>query len=411
MPKTDSTDIWGVHSPVVQWLAVVCLVGWIGYAALGKTVFGQTRWPDGMVDYRLIYDFSHSIVTTKTYSAKHSYPPPAIAFHYATAQWSYPVAAGVYLALNIVATLGCCAILASLIRPGGKVGTGVAVLLAFVAAAQAFTWELRSQNCNAFFLLALLGAVWCLDRGHTAPAGLLLAFSFSLKLFSVLVIPYLLWRREGRAFAWTLVGIALFWVAVPLALFGAEGIGPVYASWWNQIASASRGQADLTHPILISLHNAAHVLTGGSEAGIAAIIRSTQIIWVMVGLTAMWLAVRRDNSEATALGWLTDVGLLTLGPLATSPYLEVYHLVGLMCPAAVLTHVAADGRQSRRLRLTAAIAFWAAIALAAAPTPWRYRGAWTNAQLLLITTGAVAVCGLRRPTRVIEEAVDLRQAA
>ena len=61
--------------------SLLLVVFWIGYAALGKNVFGKTPWPQSIVDFRLLYDYSKQIAAHQTYPPKHAYPPSAVALH------------------------------------------------------------------------------------------------------------------------------------------------------------------------------------------------------------------------------------------------------------------------------------------------------------------------------------------
>ena len=98
----------------------------------------------------------------------------------------------------------------------------------------------------------LLGAL-ALHRRRDGPAGFWLALAFSLKLFSVLVLAYLLFKGRWRAFAWSLLFVAVFWLALPALDFGVGGACGVYEGWLGQLTHAASHQANADHPILTSL--------------------------------------------------------------------------------------------------------------------------------------------------------------
>src|SRR5262249_8469043 len=129
-------------------------------------------------------------------------------------------------------------------------GEYVLLLLAHLSCATFFQWDLRSANCNLVFLAALLLGVEALHRGRDRGAGFWLALCFSLKLFSALVLAYLLFKRRWRAAAWALAFVGVFWLLLPMAVF-ADPWG-VYQEWLTQLSQAA-GHPGGDHPILTSL--------------------------------------------------------------------------------------------------------------------------------------------------------------
>ena len=248
--------------------ALVCLVGWVGYDALGTNVFGSRPWPDTMVDYHILHEQSSYLVTHKTYmpgGAEYAYPPSAAILHYAVAGFPIAVAAAMWLTLTIVSALAIWWLLARMLELEQSPIGGVLVLLAYGSSCYFFQWDLRSQNCNLIFLAAVLLGTCCLSRGRSGGAGFWLALSFSLKLFSILLIPYLLWRGWWRSFLWTLAFLGLFWGVLPALVFGVDGMQVLYADWLGQMAHVSKDGADWNHPILISLNKEKHAPTRDYE--------------------------------------------------------------------------------------------------------------------------------------------------
>jgi Glycosyltransferase family 87 len=388
---------------VADGLALLAVIGWLGYAALGTNVFGKKPWPDAVVDYRLLYEYSRQIVEQQTYPEKHAYPPPAILFHYATAQLSFPVSAGLYLAVTIAAAFACWWILLRMLRLNGRPGSFVLVLVALTASSSSFSWDLKSQNCNVIFLLAVLVGANFLASGRALGAGFWLAFSFSLKLFSVLLIPYLLWRGDRRALLWTMAFMAMLWVVLPACVFGWTGAIEVYGSWLEQMNAVSTSHVDASHPVLISLLNSADWLSGHDVQATSLIVNSFRIVWLVVCLAGLIASRLRIDVPGDAFGLLADISVLILAPIAVSPYLEPYHTVPFAIPALLLLHAATDIRQHTGLRLLAVLLFASIVVLSALPAPWEIRGLTVNLKLLVGTGGVVAVAWLRRPREVIQK--------
>ena len=121
----------------------------------------------------------------------------------------------------------------------------------------AIEWDLRAHNNNLIYLaLVMLG----LTTRRTWVAAVLLAVTANLKLYSGILIPGLLWRREVRlAIATGLIAVALA-VALPLLAFGPAQALKLSGSWINEIlytvSDAGRSHAPL------SLHKTAAALLG-----------------------------------------------------------------------------------------------------------------------------------------------------
>jgi hypothetical protein len=380
----------------VNTIALLGLAGWVGYDAMGTNVFGSGHWPDTMVDYHILYEVSRQIVQTHTSPPAFPYPPPAVVFLYASAVFPFIVSAAVWMAVTIAAALASCWILVQLLDVPRMQFWGVPLLLAYGSASYFFQWDLRSQNCNLIFLTAVLAGVWCLHRERPAAAGFCIAFSFSLKLLSLFVIPYLLWSGRRKAFAWTCVFLAVFWVALPPLMFGVEGSRVVYADWLGRFRHAVTLAPNADHPILISLHRSAARLADGDPRVAGLILNAFRALWIGIVAAGWWVSRRR--TVADAFGLLADVSLLVLAPVAVSPYLEPYHVVAFIVPALLLVLTALDADQAVRLRVLAALVFAASIGVAWIPAEWELRGLIVNLKLFLGVGGMTLIAALRRPT-------------
>lgn len=380
----------------VNGVALLGLCGWLGYDVLGKSVFGAAPWPGSLVDYAIIYEQSRRIVETGTYPPVHPYPPSAVLLHYAAAQFPYPVSAALWMVLTTSAAVGCCWALVRMLDLRRVRGWAVLVLLAYASASYFIQWDLRAQNCNLIFLAALLLALLGLYGGRPRAAGFWLALSVSLKLFSILLIPYLFWTGRRSAFAWTLAFLAAFWLLLPAAVLGVGGSWNVYGQWSERLWHAANSGADATHPILISLSRSAAWLAPGDPIGAKLIINAIRLLWLAV-CSAAWARSRlHREARDDAFGLLADAGALTLAPIAVSPYLEPYHAVGFLIPALLLLYAAADGKQPARLRLLAAIIFGLSSLMEWVPAGWELRGLVVNLKLL-VGVGGVSLIAWQRP--------------
>jgi hypothetical protein len=376
-------------------VAVAALAAWLAYDLTCRTVFSPVPWPDSVVDYRIMYDSSRAVWETHRYPPGYPYPPPAVAAHAATSALPFPAAAGGWLALTGLAAAACYASLARTLRLAARPGALVVLPLAYAAGAYYAQWDMRSVNCNLVVLAAVLFGASALTRGRDVAAGFWFAAAVALKFLPVLLLPYLLWVRRGRAFGWGLAWSAVFWVGVPLAAFGPGGFGSVYAGWVGELTTAVDPGQIHHHPILISVGKAAAHVAGEGTAGARAVVLGVGAAWVVIGLVGA-VACRRRNDTRSGAGVLTDVGLLVLGPAAVSPYLEAYHLVAACVPAAVVLAASTDPARRWWVRgLLFGVAAAAAV-LVTVRGPWPVRGLVVNAQALMLCAAAVWATWPRR---------------
>ncbi|MBY0457721.1 MAG: DUF2029 domain-containing protein [Gemmataceae bacterium] len=211
-------------------VAAVGLVGWLLFDLTARTLFGSTPWPQSAVDYRILYDASRQVVETRRYPAGYPYPPPVAVLHAASAQFPFAGSAALWLALTGAAAVGGYLALARAL--GLTRGPGLLILLplAHAVVAYYFQWDMRSLNCNLIVLATVVFGCSALARQREGAAGFWFALAVALKVFPVLVLPYLAWTRRWRACAWAIGASALLWVGLPLAAFGA-GSGDVYVGW------------------------------------------------------------------------------------------------------------------------------------------------------------------------------------
>jgi hypothetical protein len=377
----------------VDAVAVVGLLGWLAFDLTARTLFGAVAWPDSVVDYHILYDASRYVADTHRYPTAYPYPypPPAAAVQAASAVLPFGAAAAVWLALTGCAAAASYFALARTLGLPRRPGALAALPLAHLAVAYYFQWDMRSVNCNLIVLAAVLFGCAALAAGRDAAAGFWFAAGVALKVFPVLVLPYLAWRKRWRALAWGVAFSAAFWGAVPLAAFGS-GFADVYAGWAGELTRAA-DPAQQTHPILISLNKAAAHLAAGTAVPARVVVWAVCVLWVAVGLGGA--AASRSSRPRDGFAALAHVSLLVLGPVAVNPYLEPYHLVPLAVPAVLVLAAALDGTQRAGVRVVAAVGFVLGLAILKASSPWALRGLLVNAQALVLCGAAVWVSWAR----------------
>jgi hypothetical protein len=185
----------------------------------------------------------------------------------------------------------------------------------------------------------------------------------------------------------------VFWVVAPFAVFGSAVVD-VYRSWLGEIMRAAA--PDITgHAILISLWKAVEFIGRTDARGATAIVVAVLACWIVLGVLAAIGALKAgpDRSHQALLG---DVAILLLGPAALSTYLEPYHVVGMVVPAAVVAYNALDRSVDVRSRLGAALALL--VATFSLPfSSFEMRGLAVNGAALVLCWAAFILARGRGP--------------
>jgi hypothetical protein len=317
----------------VDIVAVVVLALWLAIDHLSKPLFGQAGWPASAVDYAIIYDASRFVVANHSYPQFFPYPPAAVVL--LAVATLFP--AKVSFAIWLVVVGGAAAVsywsIARIL--GLRFGSGLmpVLVLAQVASAYAIQWDMRSLNTNLVVLAAVLLGVVSLVRGREIAAGCWVALAVALKIIPVLLIVYFAWTKRYKAFVSAIVATFVFWVVAPFAVFGS-GIVDVYRSWLGEIMRAASPDI-VGHAILISLWKAAEFIGRTDAKSATATVVAVLACWIVLGVLAA-IGAMKAGPDRSRQAVLADVGILVLGPAALSTYLEPYHVVGMVIPAAVV---------------------------------------------------------------------------
>jgi hypothetical protein len=253
-------------------------------------------------------------------------------------------------------------------RPGGIAVAALSMLVVSYAVG----WDLKSRNVNLAYLLAILLALW-LGARRPALAGLLLSLSVAIKLYSVLFLPWLVWKRRWAWLGWTLAGIALWFVVLPLLVFGPAETVLLTKAWWIALGPAGEPAYQAIFPgYLISLHKtlASLLALPPTDAGVIAATRALQLAWLALIAWMLWRCPLDDVASGA---------LLVLAPLPLGPVLQPHHAAVLLLPAVVLLAIAADEITSRTRRIACAATLVACFVL----TQTGPAGTWRGVGILL----------------------------
>jgi hypothetical protein len=274
-------------------------------------------------------------------------------------------------------------------------------VIAVILAGSPISWDLRNANSNLVYL-GLVMAGYGLAARRPVLAGVLVGLSVSLKLYSGLLMAWLMVNGPRRMFYAGAAAMVILWIVLPLALFGFDGTWELYAGWRKQVAHI----ADLTFhtalaanretgPPLVTLHRAIVNLTGASfESSLTHnwlwVLRA---IWLASLLWYAWRCRRCLFAAAPSRAALADWTVLLIAPLPFSPWLEPYHAIPLLVGAMLCTAIALDKQVQQRDRTIACAALAALALFLVVRVPFAIRGLQILAQFLVLTTAL----GLLRP--------------
>jgi hypothetical protein len=258
-------------------------------------------------------------------------------------------------------------------------------------------YDLFGRNVN-LIVLAMTLAAFALLRRVPIASGVVLALAISLKLYSGLLLIWLLVFNRKAAVS-CIMALAVAWIVAPSLYWGGAGSVQIYRDWLDQLAIASGSwvyamAGSGSGPPLITLRLAASRLLAADPFGaeVGSLLLVLRGIWISVLAVYGYRAWRRPASEAAWRATLADWFVLLVAPLPFSTWLEPYHAVALI-PGFVLCMVLAlDRNLSVGARSAMVLACVASAAVKELPIPFEMRGLIFTTQFAFVI---LALCVVR----------------
>jgi hypothetical protein len=304
--------------------------------------------------------------------------PPAFAYLVLPFGQLDPVwGARLWFVMNLAALAGCCLLGAYLVL-GPRVWSAEAGVLVLVA-----LFACSCYNCGNLFqgqvalamTLACLGWAACRRAGRNFTGGLLLAAACVLKLAPVVLLPYLVLRRDWRGLAGVAVG-GVFVLLLPSPWVGFEGTVQIHRAWLDHL-SATQVPFFNYRPgnqgLMGLLARLPWFSNGGflySSENLAALVKVFPL--VVAGLGALlyagiaWRTLRApaaENPDAAARRENGDVALLLIfltlaNPCAWRCNFAAFLLPCMMLASHVYRRAPAAGHCARAVKLVALAWMW-----------------------------------------------------
>jgi hypothetical protein len=94
--------------------------------------------------------------------------------------------------------------------------------------------NLANLQVNIYLLLAVVLSIYCFIKNNNIFAGLLLALTISLKVYTVYMLLYLIFKRQYKPVLWTFFFMALC-VGICTVVFGYDQAISYYKFWYTEI--------------------------------------------------------------------------------------------------------------------------------------------------------------------------------
>lgn len=263
----------------------------------------------------------------------HPTPHPILAsvIHIPFSFVSYPIAATLWVILEIILLISSLLLICQYLNLGLRIGERLLILACLIGWAPV-TDELIAGQLNTILLLLLFGAWTAMRKEKFLICGALLGITISLKLTGWPIVLYLLFRRRLKAAVTAGLVVLLSHLAVILTLgLGVlreyyQSAGPAvaliyrihdanYSTWtWGKRCFGDFGYHFIAHPLI-------------SAPGLERFLTFSVPIAVLIG--GLWMALKARELD-TSFGILVIVGIL-ISPVAWSHY-----LVLALIPIAIL---------------------------------------------------------------------------
>ena len=215
---------------------------------------------------------------------------------------------------------------------------------------------------NLMLLAMMLYGFWLLQRARPWMAGSMFALATAIKVFPVAVLPYLIWRREWKAAAGTLVFLALFLFVLPGPFRGFEHNAAELKTWYRGMVGSSSekgfSQRDeqnwswvnqsiiaVTHRLLRPVnYNQDDPTKPPRTMNIADLDFKTAnyaVAAISLAIGLGFLAVMPPASRRTERSDAEELGILFCLMTVASPLARQYYFMWLFFPIAILAHRAA----------------------------------------------------------------------
>ncbi len=287
--------------------------------------------PKGTGDFFLLESGAQRLLHDGVYPHNQFYPLPAYLLARAARWLGQPLDYLVWTAVSLGSLMAMAVWSARQGRPlPGWLpgfGNGLLVVLAILAAHFGLQWDFRAHNVNLIQLLLLWLA---LLAGPSRPwlGGFWLAAAGALKLYGLVLLPWLLWRGYRRWCAATAAWCLLFFAVLPLLALGPAEAWRLTGNWLAQTLAMSDPAVEAT--FVATLATLRSTLAAALDLPLTAPALSLPLwlcraVLVAAAAWALWRLARHERHADCRL--FGEGAVLAALPLAFSPVAQPHHAV------------------------------------------------------------------------------------
>ncbi|HEY0849269.1 MAG TPA: glycosyltransferase family 87 protein [Bradyrhizobium sp.] len=233
---------------------------------------------------------------------------------------------------------------------------------------------------NLLLLALMLYGFWLLREARPWFAGSMFALAAAIKVFPVAVLPYLVWRRQWKAVASTLVFLVLLLFVLPAPIRGFEHNFTELKTWYRGMVGSSSekgfGQRDeqnwswvnqsiiavthrLTRPVNYNQDDPSKPARYMNIVDVSYKTANLIVVAISLAIGLGYIVVMPPASQRTERSDAEELGILFCLMTVASPLARQYYFIWLFFPMTVLVHRAAYDPRPRVRAGT-----WALLALA-----------------------------------------------
>ena len=201
---------------------------------------------------------------------------------------------GTLVALAVLLRISV-ALLPRLQKPGW-----VLVVATVVVMGKFYAHELALGQSNLLLAAAVAGALLALKRGREALGGALVVTAIVLKPYAVILLPWLLARRQRASIAVAAIGLAVA-LLLPMARYGIAPAIRLHLDWWQTVVTS-------IEPNLLNADNVSWVAMYSRWFGLGSLARWLALVTTLLALGLVIDVFRRRR--ALAFPELLEGGLL-----------------------------------------------------------------------------------------------------
>ena len=216
-----------------------------------------------------------------------------------------PVAKPIWFGLSALA-LAMLLPLAARVLPHRRKSTTFLVVALLIGLAKYYAQDLVLGQINTLVVLVAVCALLALKNGREALGGSLVALAVVLKPYVLILVPWIVARRNMKSIAALAAGLALAFV-LPVPIYGISGTMALHQEWWRTVSTTTEGTLLDSRNVSLAAMWAKWLGIGPTAAAVAAVSSAILLVASAVVFVRRTTVPHPDGLEAAMLIALTPI--------------------------------------------------------------------------------------------------------